>query len=395
MKFNNSVIFLISLLFLWSIIIGTAMAGDDVNPEIDDDTGENNEPQSQFRDIVSAWFSETNTTVIIRLKLEGTPPGLMDLANNPDTTVYEYEVYFDVEDSSYAVCAVIQYAAYIGEGTPLGGVYSTEGAWEWELRGINYAQGTDIIQSETVISSISDTDYDSQEVIMEWVVDKEAIGIGIEFEGRGQLIENTWAAVWNADENSPSNQRDPKTQSWDYAHTHHSDPGKTYRITGFGGVDYNVVLSINVNEMETFGGTPAEFKVNAKNNGTHNFDVRFFYSEPPKGWIVDISPNSTMITKGLSRPITVTVTPPKDVKNGTLVAIRIEGEIQVIEGNGSVPVNPPLTLKVKGLSPPGEEEEGGFFDNLIEYITDNIFIVGGVIAVVVIAVIIFVVLIKR
>ncbi|MHA2281178.1 MAG: NEW3 domain-containing protein [Promethearchaeota archaeon] len=393
MKFVNSMIIIITLLFLSSIILGTAFAGDDLNPEVDDDTDE--QPGNPFRDIVSAWFSESNTTVIIKLMMAGSPPGLMDLANNPDTTIYEYEVYFDVEGTSYAVAAIIQYAAYIGDGTPLGGVYSTDSSWDWELREINYAQGTDIIQSETVLGSISTSDYDSESVVLGWEIDKEQIGIGEGFDGRGQLIENTWAAIWNTEDASSGSQRDPKTQSWDYANTHHSNPGRTYRITGFGGVDYNIILFTDENKKAAFGGTPVGFLVNAKNNGTHNFQVVFFSSEPPEGWTVEINPNSTTIAKGANRPISVLVTPPKDVVNDTSISIKIEGNIRDIEGNGTIPVDPPLTLTIIGLSTPGVNEEKPWWENLIDTIKENILIVGGAIAVVIIAIIILAILIRR
>lgn len=393
MKFKYSMILIITLFFLSSIILGTVYAGDDLNPEIDDDTDE--QPGNPFRDIVSAWFSETNDTVIIKLMMAGSPPGLMDLANQQDTTIYEYEVYFDVEGTSYAACAIIQYAAYIGEGTPLGGVYSTDSSWEWELREVNYAQGTDIIQSETVLGSIAGSDYDSETVVLMWEIDKEQIGIGEKIEGRGQLLENTWAAIWNTDDVSSDEQRDPKTQSWDYANTHHSNPGKTYRIIGFGGIDYNIVLSTDQNEKSTFGGTPVDFLVNARNNGTHNFKVFLFTGDPPDGWTVEIIPNATTIVRGANRPISVTVTPPKDVVNNTTIFIKIEGNIEDIEGNGTIPVDPPLTLTIVGLSAPGDNEEKPWWENLVDTIKENILIVGGAIAVVIIAIIILAILIRR
>jgi hypothetical protein len=395
MRFKNSLILIISLIFLSSIILGTAMAGDESNPEIRDDTGE--EPGSPFRDIDSAWFEENNVSIIISLKMDGSPPGLMDLANQQDTTVYEYEVYFDVEGVSYSVCAIVQYAAYIGEGTPLGGVYSTSSTWTFELREINYAIGTDIIQSETTKGDVADSDYHGDSVVLEWEVSKESIGIGEGKEGRGKELTKTWAAVWNADSdaNPPNAQRNPATQAVDYANTHYTDPGRSYRITGYAGIDYNIVLSIENNERSTFGGTPAEFRVNVQNNGTHNFEVIFFTSEPPEDWIVVLTPNSTTIARGATRPLSVTITPPKEVSNGTVLVLNIEGNIKELEGNGTVPIAPPLSLRVIGLSPPDDSEEGQWWENLIDTIQENLFIVGGAIAIVIIAIIILVVLIKR
>jgi hypothetical protein len=393
MKFANSLILIIMLLFVSSVILGVASGGSDLDPEVSDDTDE--QPGNPFRDIVSAWFDETNDTVIIKLMMAGSPPGLMDLANQQDTTIYEYEVYFDVEETSYAAVAIIQYAAYIGEGTPLGGVYSTDSSWSWELREVNYAQGTDIIQSETTLGNVASSNYESDTITLTWEIDKVDIGIGEKSEGRGQLIENTWAAIWNTDDVSSDEQRDPRTQAWDYANTHHSDPGKTYRIRGFAGIDYNIELSTDNNEKKTFGGTPVDFLVNAKNNGTHNFQVFLFNGEPPQGWTVEINPNSTTIAKGANRPISVTVTPPKDVANNTKIFIKIEGNIKDIEGNGTVPIDKPLTITITGLSAPGEDEDKPWWENFIDTIKENILIVGGAIAVVIIAIIILAILIRR
>jgi hypothetical protein len=374
------------------------MAGDEVNPEIEDDTGEGNGAGGQFRDIDAAWFSEDNDTVIISLKMAGSPPGLMDLANQQDTTVYEYEVYFDVEGTSYAVAAIVQYAAYIGEGTPLGGVYSTHSSWGWELREINYALGTNIINSEASTGDVSDEDYDPNTVTLMWEVSKESIGIGEGIDGRGQELTNTWAAVWNADPSSgtPADaQRDPQTQSEDYAHTHHSDPGKSYRIRGFAGIDYNIVLSTDDNDKEAFGGTPTEFLVKVQNNGTHNFQVSFFTTAPLEGWTIVVDPNATTVTKTSSKTISVSVTPPKKVANGTVMTFRLEGNINEVEGNGTVPISPALELMVTGLASSGGEDEGNLLEDLINAITENIIIVGGSILVVIIAIIILAILIRR
>ena len=110
---------------------------------------------------------------------------------------------------------------------------------------------------------------------------------------------------------------------------------------------------------------------------------------------MEINPNSTTIAKGANRPISVLVTPPKDVVNNTKILLKIEGNIQDIEGNGTVPVDPPLTLSIIGLSTPGENEEKPWWENLIDTIKENILIVGGAIAVVIIAIIILAILIRR
>ncbi len=396
MKGKNPLVLLCVLFFLSSLILGSAIAGDELNPEVEDDTGETEDPTKQFRDIDAGWFGgEDNATLTIYLKLAGAPPGLADLAQAQDTTTFEYEVYFDVEGKSYAVVAEIQYAASIGQGTPIGGVYSTSGGWNWELREVNYALGTDIIQSETSLGGLSDNAYSSDDVILEMEVNKGDIGIGEGFEGRGQKLENTWAAVWNADDNPSDSQRDPKGSAWDYAHTHHSDPGKPYNIKGQGDVDYNVELSVDESEKITFGGTPAEFLIRAHNNGSDEFLVDFTVTSPDDSWEVILNPNSTTIGVGTTRTISVSVTPPKDVQNGTILVVQIGGLIHALEGNSTIPILSTVTLKTIGLTPPDKNEDKGFLDNLIDMFKDNLAIIAGAIAIVIIAIIVLAVLIKR
>jgi len=390
----NFLVLLTTLLFISNFTFGMALAGDQNNPEVDDDTGEISEPQRQFRDIDAAWFSETNDTIDVYMKLAGAPPSLYEFAQNIDTTTFDYEVYFDVEGVGYAVSVSIQYAFVAGT------IYTFDVPWVWELREINYAMNTDIIQSETVRYNIvddenSDAEYDPEGVILKWEVYKEDISVGLQMEGRGQELVNTWAAVWDATDNPADAQRDPSTQAWDSAHAHFSNPGLDYRVTGFGGVDYNIVLSVDIDERVTFGGTPAEFLVHAYNDGTESFTVDFFPQYSVESWSVDLSENRTTIVQGTSRTITVTVTPPKDVENGTVLIVRIEGNIHMIDGNGTVPVQPPLTLKTVALSLPDEENQGGWIEDLVEMLKQNLAIIAAVIAVIVVAIIILVVLVKK
>jgi hypothetical protein len=371
-----------------------ALAGDQNNPEVSDETGETTEPQRQFRDIEAAWFSESNTTIIVQMKLVGPPPDLYQFAQNIDTTTFDYEVYFDVEGVGYAVSVSIQYAFVAGT------IYTFDVPWVWELREVNYAMNTDIIQAETVKFNFNDDEnsnaqYDPEGVTLKWEVYKEAVGVGLEWEGRGQELVNTWAAVWNANDNSADSQRDPSTQAWDYAHTHHSDPGMDYRVTGFGGVDYNIVLSVDGDEKVTFGGTPVEFLVHAKNDGTETFSVGFFPQYSDASWSVVLSEYNITIAQGKTKTIGVIVTPPKDVENGTELIVRIEGNIHMIDGNGTVPVQPPLTLRTIALSLPDEENEGGWLEDLAEMLKQNLAIIAAVIAVMVVAIIVLAVLIKK
>jgi hypothetical protein len=392
MKVKISIVLLITLFFIMGFILTPVLGGDETDPEVEDETGETNEPGREFRDIDSAWFGpETNDTIMIYLKLAGSPPGLMDLAQTQDTTIFEYEVYFDIDGKGYAVVAIIQYAAYIGAGTPIGGVYATSGTWEWELRSVNYALGSDVVTSENSIDGIVSTDYLSSSIVIEWEVEKSAVGIKTGFEGRGQMIEDTWAAVWNADENPSGGQRNPDSQAWDYAHTHNSDPGDSYRITGKGGVDYNVILTADEIQKEAYGGSPVTFYVKAQNNGSGEVLVDFISIASDDSWSVVLDPNSTKISQGTSNTLQVEITPPRNVANGTPFAVVIGGNIRAIDGNDTVPILSPVTLSVIGLTPLDEDDEGGFLDMIME----NLAIIVGAIAIVVVAIIVLAILIRK
>ena len=394
MKVKGSLVILITLLIILNIIISTAIAGDEVNPEVDDDTGEASEPGRDFWDIAAAWIGdETNNTISIYLKLAGPPPSLWDFTNDPDTTTYDYEVYFDVEGTSYAVSSSVQYAFVAGT------IYTFDEVWNWQLRSVTYAAHTDIIQSEENQNEITDTAYNSQLVAMVWTVNKEDIGIDLDMAGRGVLLTNTWAAIWNTNDLPSNSQRDPiagtEAGVADYAHTHFSNPGKNYRITGAGGVDYNIELSVDEDEKTTYGGTPVEFLVHAYNNGSDAFQVDFFPGEHDESWSVNLTPSSTTITVGATRTITVTVTPPKKVANGTVLVVIIEGNIQRLDGNGTVPVQPHLVLRILALESSEEDHGGAWWENILDTLKENLAIIAAVIAIIVIAIIVLAVLIRR
>ncbi|UCF09043.1 MAG: hypothetical protein JSW28_05000 [Thermoplasmata archaeon] len=368
----------------------TVMGGDQYDPEVEDDIGDSEDPAMQFRDIEAAWLGgEGNTTLEIALKLVGEPPGLADLASAQDTATFDYEVYFDVGGTGYAVVAEIQYAAYIGAGTPIGGVYSPTQTWEMELRQVTYATFTDIIQDETPVETIDDFDFDGEQAIITWTITKESIGVLNGFEGRGTELSNTWAAVWDLTDNPSNTQRDPLT-AWDHGQTHYTDPGRTYRIRGEGSVDYNVELSVDEDEKTTYGGTPAEFIVYVRNNGTNEFTVDLYANYGDEDWNVTMNPTSSTIAQGQTRTVSVSVTPPKDVENGTELVVSITGEILQVEGNGTVPIQDAVTLRVIGLSPEDKNEDD-LWDLIMEYLA----VIAAVVGIVIVAIIILIVLVRR
>jgi len=373
-----------SILIAVCIISGSVLGGDLYNPEVEDDTGETDDPTMAFRDIESAWFGgETNSTMEVSLKLVGEPPGLMDLANAQDTTIFEYEVYFDVEGVGYAVVCSVQYATSIGAGTPIGGVYSPTQTWSTELRRVTYAPFTDVILSETSIGDAVSFEYNSDDVVFKWTLLKNDIGVENGFEGRGQKLVNTWAAVWNAEDASSGGQRNPESDSWDYAQTHYSDPGKEYRIIGEGNVDYNVELSVGENAKITYGGTPAEFLVSVRNNGSQEFTVELFATFSDEAWNVSIDPKVSTVPQGSTRNVEVAVTPPKEVDNGTTLIVVITGAIDLVDGNGTVPIQSTVYLYTTGLAT-SEEDDNSLWDILMDNIMYMFAVIGAIIFIIII-----------
>jgi hypothetical protein len=384
-------VLLAGIIVLTSITLGSAMAGDIYDPEVEDEVGETGDPTMAFRDIESAWFGgESNSTLDVSMKLVGEPPGLMDLASAQDTTVFEYEVYFDVEGIGYAVVCSIQYATSIGSGTPLGGVYSPTTTWNTELRKVTYSAFNDAIKSESSEGSVSDFEYDGEEVVLKWTVSKGDIGIADGFDGRGQELVNTWAAVWNLDDAPSGNQREPEPDSWDYAQTHFTDPGKDYRIKGEGSIDYNVELSVDESEKITYGGTPAEFLVNVYNNGSAEFTVELFATFSSETWNVSLEPKVSTLAQGNRRNVEVSVTPPKDVANGTIIVVVITGTIDLVEGNGSVAIQDSVILTTIGLA---SSDKG---DNTwLDILMDSIILIAAVILIIIVVIIILILLVVR
>jgi hypothetical protein len=381
MKVRKTAILIIIIIFLLNLTVGFTLAGDESNPEIQDN--QSGDGDTDFRDIDKAWFRDEENTTLIYLKLAGAPPDLGTWLGEADTTNYDYEVYFDVNGVGYAAAVQVQYAFTVAQG-----LFTVDQPWTWEIRKVVYGSKSDVIASETQ-SNETDGNYD--DLIMEWEINKADLGIPPGISGAGVELKRTWAAVWDADQYPSDETRDPDTAS-DYAHTHYTNPGRTYRITGTGGVDYTIELSADEVIKETPGGIPIEFLVRAYNNGSHEFDIEFFTGSESPGWSINLTPvSSVKIGVQNSRTLTVTVTPPKDVENNTEIYVTIEGNIKEIDGNGTIPIRDTLTLTVVGLIAPSEAEDENWWD----IIMDNIAIIAGVIAVVIVAVVILGVLVRR
>lgn len=404
-KKHSSVIF--ALILLTVVLFGIA-SGEENDPEIVDEGGttDTSDPSKQFQNIDKVWFhDEDNKTFQITMKLAGAPHDLRTLyeaGQIMNWTNYDYEIYFTVGKSTYAASVRIQYAVYLGAGTPLGGIISLDINWDWEIRNISYASPySDDISSESESNNLGDGEHEytqsSEETLLTWTIDKNWVGVDYDVDGRGYVLSDTWAAVWDADAN-PENQKRKFNSAWDTANSH-TNPGRDYPIKG-GSVAYLIWLSTSNSEKATYAGEPAEFHIDARNNGSSDFNVDILASPiGANGWIVKLDPANLTIEKDTTRTFKVLVTPPEDVVNGTTVVVTIGGNIHKINGgtNDTVPIHDQgmVTLKVTGLEKEPEEDETSILEAFMDALMNNISIVAGLIAAVVLIIIIVAILKRR
>ncbi len=404
-KKHLSVIF--TLIMLTGILFGIA-SGEENDPEIVDEGGttDTDDPSKQFQNIDKVWFhDEENDTFQITMKLAGAPHDLRTLYESGQIrnwTNYDYEIYFTVGKTTYAASVRIRYAVYLGAGTPIGGIISPDINWDWEVRNVSYASPySDDISSESVSTDLGDGEHDytqsSEETLLTWVINKEWVGVPDDVEGRGYVLNDPWAAVWNADDN-PEGQKRKFNSAWDTANSH-TNPGRDYQIKG-GAVAYLIWLSTSNSEKSTYAGEPAEFFIDARNNGSNDFTVDFTYLySGGNGWTVQLDPANLTIAKDTTRTFRVLVTPPEDVVNGTTVVVTIGGNIHKVNGgtNETVPIHNQgkVDLRVTALEKEPEEEESSILGAFLEALMNNISIVAGLIAAVVLIIIIIAILKRR
>jgi hypothetical protein len=403
--FNRQLSISLAVFLVTVLLLSTAL-GEQNNPEIIDEGGTNDtgDPTKQFQNIDKVWFgNEEEETFDITMELGGPPHDLLYLYQNgqiQNWTNYDYEVYFTVGKSTFAASVRIRYAVYLGAGTPLGGIISEDINWDWEIRNVSYASTiSNDINSETESTNIAEHTYvqSSEETMLTWTIPKVAIGIETGALGRGSYLKDTWAAVWNADTHPPEQKR-KYTSAFDTAKSY-TNPGRDYQIKG-GAVAYLIWLSTSNTEKYAMVEEPAEFFVDARNNGSNDFDVDIYpVHSGANGWTVSIDPSNITIAKDTTRTFKVTVTPPEDVVNGTTIVITINGNIHKVdgEGNETVPIHDQgqLDLKVTALTKEPEKKEKPFFEVFLDGLIGSISLIAALIAVIVVIAIIVVILKKR
>lgn len=287
-----------ALIIAAAFIPSAAVAGTADQPEIADLAGDS-VSNIKSMDLLAAWFhDETNTTFQINMSvgaLESYTPR-QDISNLPVT---EYEAYFSVGDSNYAVACKV----------PVHGpLYVTI---QFDIRSVTYSNNT---TQENSLSTLSNCKYDVTNHMLLWTVSKISIGNAT----AGTHLTKTWAAVYNKNRGDSQRKMEDRGPNSGY--------GRDFILTGTsGGFITDVELSADSLTQECRPGTPATFRISVFNNGTSQVTVAMINSTPDKGWSVDISTANLTLAANRTVIVTVYIYCPRDAKNGTTESISVHG----------------------------------------------------------------------
>jgi hypothetical protein len=308
--------------------IGLAMAGalvlaaallvpvagaSEAQPEITDPSGDAYS-RKDSRDLTTAYFhTETNDTFKITMNLTSletyTTPN--EIPNAPTT---EYEVYFSVANSNFAVACKV----------PVHGPFGM--TIQFDIRSVSYGNNT---TAESQIATLSGGNYDPTAHLITWLVQKNLLGGNLT---AGTHLTKTWAAVYNKNFGDTSRRIEDRGPNAGY--------GRDYIIRGAPGAEIiKVELTAESRSEQCAPNDPAVFKISVYNNGTSQVSVDFFNSTPDKkGWtvVLGLETNVTLLANA-TRTLTVTVTPPRDAANKTSVTISISGKARA--GNQTANTN--------------------------------------------------------
>jgi hypothetical protein len=317
-------------LVLLAAFIAPVSTASEAQPEITDVKGDSASGKDS-RDLTSAFFhTETNDTFKISMNLSSleqyTNPN--DIPTAPTT---EYEVYFTIAASNYAV------ACRVPVHGPLGITI------QYDIRAVTYGNNT---TTENQLSTLSGCTYDVQDHLITWLVQKAQFGNLT----AGTRLTKTWAAVYNKNFQEPSRRMEDRGPKDGY--------GKDYVIRGTtGGEIYKVELTADNLTQPCAPNDPAVFKISIYNNGTSQVTVDFYNTTVDKrGWTVVLSLDTNVtLPVNVTRLMTVTVTPPRDAKNGTYVSVGVQGRLRV-SGQNLTTNSVYLTSTVNFIAPKAPAE---------------------------------------
>ncbi|MEM4728987.1 MAG: hypothetical protein QXH42_04405 [Thermoplasmata archaeon] len=324
---------LILLLLVWTA--PTASAGDENLPEIKDGAGDSASGKSS-RDILTAWFhDETNESIEITLHTSSlelyTEPSEI-----PNLPTQEYEVYFTLGESSYAVVCRV----------PVHGPFGL--TIQFGLNSVVYGSGPENV-TETSKGTLSGCSYNPGNSTIHWVLPKDSL----DNPGAGTRLTGTWAGVWNR------NFADSERRLEDRAPN--SGFGLDYIIRGStGGEVLKLEMSADNTTKTCRPGEPATYRLTLFNNGTTTLNVSIINSTMSEGWNCTLSQETLTILNGSSRVVTVYISCPRTAKNGTVETTRITANIQA-GGISGPPSTVTLTTTVFYIPPKTIETTNPFF----------------------------------
>ena len=329
----------------------SALAGTSDQPEITDVAGDS-ATSLKYMDLTAAWFhDEANSTFEINMTVSAlqsfTPK--QDIKNIPTT---EYEAYFSVGDSNFAV------ACKVPVHGPLGVTI------QFDIRKVTYSNNTNTT-AETSMNALNGCKYDVTNHNIKWNVTKSSVGNLT----AGTHLTKTWAAVYNKNIGDSQRKMEDRGPNSGY--------GRDFILTGTaGGAFADVELSADSTLQECKPGTPAIFKVSVLNNGTSQVTVAMLNITPDKGWALDFSTPNLTLTVNRTLVVTVYIYCPRDARNGTNETVSVYGT--VLYGNNQTAATKNtlyLTARVNYIPPKPIEDTllvkvGKFFTKptLVTYI---------------------------
>ena len=332
---------LVGVLLVAAILIPPpANAGTADKPEIADPSGDSTSGK-QSRDLTAAWFhDEQNDTFEINMTLSAlesyTAPG--EIPNLPTT---EYEVYFSVGESNFAVGCKVPVHGPLGVSI------------QFDIRSVQYGNNTTTeIQLNTLTGQ-----YNVNARSIRWTVAKASLGNIT----AGTHLTRTWAAVYNKNFGDSQRRMEDRGPNMGY--------GLDYVIRGSAGAEIiDVLITADNITQPVKPNEPAEFKLSVHNRGTSTVNVDFFNSSlEKKGWTLEFGLDNVTLLPNVTRTVTIKVSCPRDAPNRTSVTVSVFGKVRA--GSQNATTNSVYLTATVSFIPPAPPT-GNFLQKLLKWLTN-------------------------
>ncbi|MGQ9582289.1 MAG: COG1470 family protein [Thermoplasmatota archaeon] len=317
-----------AMLVLMSTLSLTALAGDENLPEIKDGSGDSASGKNAH-DVLSAWFhDETNDTIDITLHTESLEL-YTDPSELPNLPTYEYEVYFTIGETSYAVVCRV----------PVHGPFGI--TIQFGLNSVQYSDGNESEEPvEESMGTLNECSYNPGNSTIHWVLPKLSVGS----PEAGTHLTGTWAGVWSRNFSETARRLEDRAPNSGY--------GLDYIVRGAtGGEVLRLEMSVDNATGTCRPNEPAVYRLTLLNNGTTGLNVEMVNSTMPEGWNCTFSLDTLHILNGSSRIITVYIYCPRSARNGTVETTTVTANIQSSDNISGPPASVTLTTVVFYLPP--------------------------------------------